>query len=176
MTNNVPSARPQEYAVQIRDGEKTLGVTYPVENLGEARSLLVGLQCSYPDSTLAYRTGTNSPWQAVTEDGITQLIYQNTADVLASLIGEGLTPIHWELMPFRPGEIEGRDIHGRREVVAEYAALLGVQPVESPGHSENVTQVSVTGTHRGVKVTVYATVYAQVRASATGPVEDGGEA
>ena len=166
-----------EYAVQIVDAETVIGTTEPVMSQSNAKSMLAQIKRGYPDSTLVYRPHPTHAWKTATENTLTRLAYQHTASALTAVIGEGLAPIHWDLRPYAPDEIEGTSLgEDPAADVAEYATLLGVKPVEEKTHRDDIVRVTASGMYRGVKVTVSARVPKQQADVDAEQDQDGGDA
>ncbi|MEO3869424.1 hypothetical protein ABGB18_11380 [Nonomuraea sp. B12E4] len=160
MTRVVQPFKP-EYRIEVRSGDKRISDIDAIWDKTAAQKLYASVQAAFPGSrlTMSLPGGT---WVEATTAEIDRVADVNAALALAAILEVGLTRIDWTLAKYEPGEITG---YARsREVVAEYAKLLGKDVAEKVEGER--TRYVVKGVYRDVAVDVYCNVKNDQPASA----------
>jgi hypothetical protein len=94
------------------------------------------------------------------------MVYQRTAVLVSSLIGEGLAKVNWSLSSTNPTQVDGHLVRAEdsREAIAAYAVLLGCEVSESP-HLDDRVKVSAEGAYQGLTVLVWDLVAVELPAA-----------
>lgn len=147
---------PTHFRVKIVSEAKAIGFTESTSFLAEAEGHLARLQHAYPDSTLQGlgNYGDLGDWRDVTAADLDRIVAVRTGYALAALHAEDIPRITWRIPDYRPGLLDGsaRD----RDVIEQYAALLGVQVGER--ERDTYTALHVEGEYRGVRVEIHCHV------------------
>lgn len=152
------SSPAQAFRVLIRSDKGAVGRTKSVQSLDEARAELARMRTAYPNSTLEalLPDGDMGCWREASEEELDRLVYQRTAAILVSLIGEGLGKVNWSLSSTNPRRVEGHLVREEdsREALKAYADLLSCEVTERP-HLNGKVQIKAEGTYQGLAVEVW---------------------
>lgn len=147
---------PTHFRVKIFSDGKAIGFTESTPFLAGAEDHLARLQNAYPDSTLQALGdyGDLGDWRDVTAADLDRIVAVRTAYALAALCVEDVPRISWRIPDYKPGLLDGSAPD--RDVIEQYAALLGVQVGERERSTYTVAHVE--GEYRGVRVEIHCHV------------------